>query len=104
MFGRGSPTPHGGRLSDTNPVMQAPLEIVADARDGEACESWADYPLTYSASGRRYACRPVVRLRVPNPDVTDPGDNDDGDEVATGSIQEPQRQDVPVHDPIGWMG
>lgn len=80
------------------------LEIVADARDGEACESWADYPLTYSASGRRYACRPVVRLRVPNPDVTDPGDNDDGDEVATGSIQEPQRQDVPVHDPIGWMG
>ena len=44
------------------------LEMVCDARDGEACESQADYPLSFGLTGRRYACRPVVRFRVPNPD------------------------------------
>lgn len=77
------------------------LEIVADARDGEVCESWADYPLTYSITGRRYACRPVARMRVQNPDVTwsddgggsSRGDGDCGVAVAA----------VPDHDPMGWM-
>ena len=45
------------------------LEMVCDAHDGEACESQADYPLSFSITGRRYACRPVVRLRVDNPDT-----------------------------------
>ena len=73
------------------------FEIVADARDGEICESWADYPLTFSEAGRRYACRPVTRLRVPNPDnaVLDTGDRD---------VSAYQTLDVTVdHDPLGWM-
>lgn len=44
------------------------LELVCDAHDGEACDSQADYPLSFSLTGRRYACRPVVRLRIPNPE------------------------------------
>lgn len=44
------------------------LELVCDAHDGEACDSQADYPLSFSVTGRRYACRPVVRFRVPNPE------------------------------------
>lgn len=78
------------------------LEMVADARDGEVCESWADYPLTYSTAGRRYACRPVTRLRVPNPDIVAPDDAGSGkDSVVT--VLEPNVGEVPVHDPLGWM-
>ena len=78
------------------------LEMVADARDGELCESWADYPLTYSAAGRRYACRPVTRLRVPNPDIVALGDAGGGkDSVA--SVPGPNVQMATVHDPLGWM-
>lgn len=79
------------------------LEVVADARDGEQCESWADYPITYSAAGRRYACRPVVRLRVPNPDV-EPfagGCRPEGRPVESGA---PAESGVVLdHDPMGWM-
>ncbi|WP_144743903.1 type I-E CRISPR-associated protein Cas5/CasD [Enorma burkinafasonensis] len=75
------------------------LEMVADARDGEACESWADYPLTYSPAGRRYACRPVTRLRVPNPDIV--GFDDASSSGA--SVLEPNLKEVLVHDPLGWM-
>ena len=78
------------------------LEMVADARDGEACESWADYPLTYSAAGRRYACRPVTRLRVPNPDIVALDDADSG-EVAVATVLESNVGEMPVHDPLGWM-
>ena len=78
------------------------LEMVADARDGEACESWADYPLTYSAAGRRYACRPVTRLRVPNPDIVALDDADSG-EVSVATVLESNVGEMPVHDPLGWM-
>lgn len=78
------------------------LEVVADARDGEACESWADYPLTYSASGRRYACRPVTRLRVPNPDIV-ALDDAGSDTVSVATALEPNVGETPVHDPLGWM-
>lgn len=77
----------------------ASLEVVADARDGEVCESWADYPLTFSASGRRYACRPVVRLRVPNPDV----DASDAGEPVENAFRSRGDESVPEHDPLGWM-
>ena len=78
------------------------LEMVADARDGEVCESWADYPLTYSASGRRYACRPVTRLRVPNPDIVALDDAGSG-KVSVATVLEPNVGETPVHDPLGWM-
>lgn len=78
------------------------LEMVADARDGETCESWADYPLTYSASGRRYACRPVTRLRVPNPDIV-ALDDAGSDTVSVATVLEPNVGETPVHDPLGWM-
>ena len=77
----------------------ASLEVVADARDGELCESWADYPLTYSVTGRRYACRPVARLRVPNPDFASP----DGQDRAAGAAAPRASAAVPDHDPLGWM-
>lgn len=79
------------------------LEMVADARDGEVCESWADYPLTYSAAGRRYACRPVTRLRVPNPDIVAPDDAGSG-KASVAPVQEPNMGETPIHDPLGWMG
>ena len=78
------------------------LEMVADARDGEACESWADYPLTYSTSGRRYACRPVTRLRVPNPDIVALDDAGSG-KVSVATVLGPNVGETPVHDPLGWM-
>lgn len=78
------------------------LEMVADARDGEVCESWADYPLTYSAAGRRYACRPVTRLRVPNPDIVALDDAGGGKDPAA-TVLEPNVGEEPVHDPLGWM-
>lgn len=77
------------------------LEVVADARDGEVCESWADYPLTYSISGRRYACRPVTRMRVQNPEVSlsdEAGAGEYGARVSGEAIAA-----VPNHDPMGWM-
>ena len=78
------------------------LEMVADARDGEVCESWADYPLTYGAAGRRYACRPVTRLRVPNPDIVALDDAGSG-KVSVATVLEPNVGETPVHDPLGWM-
>lgn len=79
------------------------LEVVADARDGEVCESWADYPLTYSAAGRRYACRPVTRLRIPNPDVAALDDGAGSGKCPTTIDLEPKVREAPVHDPLGWM-
>ena len=79
------------------------LEVVADARDGEVCESWADYPLTYSAAGRRYACRPVTRLRVPNPDAGVLDDGVSGDEISTMTVLDPKMGEASLHDPLGWM-
>lgn len=67
-----------------------PLEIAADARDGETCESQADYPLSFSGSGRRYACRPVRRYRISNPDI--PAD-----------VQEQAAQPLLDHDPMGFF-
>ena len=47
------------------------LEVSCDARDGEPCVSQADYPLDFSLRERRYACRPVFRCSIPNPDLTE---------------------------------
>lgn len=44
-----------------------PLPIVCDARDGEMAESWADCPVSFSVTGRKYRCRPVYRAAVPAP-------------------------------------
>lgn len=79
------------------------LEVVADARDGELCESWADYPITYSASGRRYACRPVVRLRVPNPDVAPSAGGCGSEGRSVESDASAGAGVVLDHDPMGWM-
>lgn len=43
------------------------LEVVCDAREGELASYQPDYPVSFSASGRRYAGRPTVRLRIANP-------------------------------------
>ncbi len=67
------------------------LELVCDGRDGELCESQADYPLSFSLTGRRYACRPVVRLRVANPDGLDAKSTDT------------RRGDLPDHDPMSVL-
>lgn len=78
------------------------LEVVRDAHDGEQCESQADYPLSFSAEGRRYACRPVVRYRVGNPDIRDEatGYGGAGDESHSGQ----GATDVPpTHDPLSWI-
>lgn len=77
----------------------ATLDVVADARDGESCESWADYPLSYSVTGRRYACRPVAKLRVPNPDLM--GRVSDGE--SSGAATPVPAEPAVVHDPLGWM-
>lgn len=66
------------------------LEIACDAHDGEPCESQVDYPLSFSAKGRRYACRPVLHYRVPNPDVQDTPKTDG----SPASLE---------HDPLSWM-
>lgn len=47
------------------------LEVSYDARDGEPCVSQADYPLDFSLRERRYACRPVFRCSIPNPDLAE---------------------------------
>lgn len=86
------------RYKQRNATLSS-LDVVADARDGELCESWADYPLTYSVTGRRYACRPVVRLRVPNPDVAECAVEKSADDTAGSRKATP----VPNHDPLGWM-
>lgn len=81
----------------------AMLDIVADARDGEQCESWSDYPITYSITGRRYACRPVVRLRVPNPDVPSSLSADEGEGKAASTARSGELGVSESHDPLGWM-
>lgn len=71
------------------------LEVVCDARDGEACESRADYPLSFSLMGRRYACRPVVTMRVPIPFLSEDACDD-----ARGDLSEVS---LPKHDPLAWI-
>lgn len=70
------------------------LELVCDGRDGEQCESQADYPLSYSLTGRRYSCRPVTRIRIPNPE---------GDGKGFGSAPAAQRRVIPDHDPMSAL-
>lgn len=69
------------------------LEATFDARDGEACESRADYPLSFSLTGRRYACRPVVSLWLPIPGADD---EEDGAEATSGPM-------ATGHDPFSWI-
>ncbi len=70
------------------------LEIVCDAREGETCESRADYPLSFSLTGRRYACRPVYVGRVAVPGKALPAEGQGGTAAAFT---------VPEHDPLAWM-
>ena len=66
------------------------LEMACDARDGEECESQTDYPLSFSLTGRRYACRPVVRTRIANPD-------------GCADVDQPLSRVVPGHDPMSVL-
>lgn len=66
------------------------LEVACDGRDGEACESQADLPLSFG-DVRRYAARAVVRYRVPNPDAPVARD-----EEQVGAEADP-------HDPMGFF-
>ena len=71
------------------------LEVVCDARDGEACESRADYPLSFSLMGRRYACRPVTTTLVSIPGLPEATSDEIGDrEIEDWSFG---------HDPMAWM-
>lgn len=69
----------------------AELDVACDARDGELCESQADYPLSFSGEGRRYACRHVVRYKVANPDTVPAPAGEKNDGVESG------------HDPMSWL-
>lgn len=69
------------------------LEVVCDARPGEAGEGQDDVPVTFAPEGRRYARRVAVRLRVPVP-----GEG----AVASGEPSVPPA--VPAdHDPLGFL-
>lgn len=72
------------------------LDLVCDARDGEACESCADYPLSYSLTGRRYACRPVARFKTDNPKRDEASDDAPQGHVVGDSRQIP-------HDPMAFL-
>ena len=85
------------------------LEVTCDAREGEPAESRPDFPLSYSMSGRRYAGRPVVRLRVPNPDE---GSGEGGDatspdaQASAASLRSSVFSGLYValgHDPMGFF-
>lgn len=74
------------------------LELVCDGRDGELCESRADYPLSFSGVGeRKYISRPVWRGLVDNPALTDISDEElrEADRAPVGGL--------PVaHDPMDF--
>ena len=91
---------HASERYKTRTTPPSDLEVACDAHDGERCESQADYPLSFSAEGRRYACRPVLRYRVPNPDACSElsereGDGSDSAEDSSGAS--------PMHDPLSWI-
>lgn len=71
------------------------LEVACDARDGEMCESQEDYPLSFSGEGRRYACRPVRRYCIPNPDAQ-------GESRRYSSSHGAARFSA-AHDPMAWF-
>lgn len=74
------------------------LEIACDGRDGELCESRADYPLSFSGVGeRKYAARPVWRGFVPNPEVQVDSANDADDAASSGG----RFRSIP-HDPMDF--
>ena len=66
------------------------LEVACDARDGEACESQADLPLSFG-DVRRYASRAVVRYRVPNPDAP------------AAPLEAQASPEADAHDPMGFF-
>lgn len=70
------------------------LELICDARDGEAFESHSDYPVSFGAH-RRYAPRAAVRLWVDNPDMVMGVEADIEAEKLVVS--------VPEHDPLGCL-
>lgn len=72
------------------------LEVVYDAREGEACEYQTDLPLSFSAEGRRYAQRPVVRGMISNPSRQQSA-RESSDAVETPSTSDP------THDPLSFF-
>ena len=77
------------------------LEVACDARDGEACESQADYPLGFSQEGRHYACRPVYRYRIANPSLV-PGEEPASTNARRGKPIRNEDYQL-VHDPMGFF-
>lgn len=91
---------HASERYKTRSKPPSDLEVVCDAHDGEQCESQADYPLSFSATGRRYACRPVVRYRVSNPDMpANCSEREDGSSNAAQASSDAP----PLHDPLSWI-
>lgn len=72
------------------------LDAEFDARNGESCESRADYPLSFGLSGRAYACRPVVTRFLPIPDESAVQQDEvfDANAETAGTFS---------HDPMAWM-
>ena len=75
------------------------LEVACDARDGEQCMSQADYPISFGAE-RRYACRPVRRSRIPNPNKPKSQVPSDGSVVLPDNAGSDAHFD---HDPMGFF-
>jgi CRISPR system Cascade subunit CasD len=69
------------------------LEVACDAREGEAAESQADLPVSFSGAGRKYADRGVYRFRVPV--------NQLGDGKVPSTSSGPTK--LPDHDPMGFF-
>lgn len=77
------------------------LEVACDARDGEQCVSQADYPVSFGAE-RKYACRPVWRSRISNPD--NPCVTSSSDESKDGASSEKSGSSTIFdHDPMGFF-
>lgn len=77
------------------------LEISCDARDGEQCVSQADYPISFGGE-RKYACRPVWKSRISNPDAPDSADDSDGSDSGV-SAGKPGDGTLLDHDPMGFF-
>lgn len=81
-----------------------PLEISCDAHEGEPCLSQADFPLSFSGEGRRYANRPVFRycIKVPCSNVQREFD-DLGPVNGAESVRPSTKRPFDDHDPMGFF-
>ena len=81
------------------------LEIVCDGRDGELCESQGDYPVSFSLTGRRYLCRPVIRTSIPLPGTGDSGagSSEEVSDAPREGVGSCAPRAVDDHDPMGFF-